>query len=167
MDILVAHLNKEKLFRDAVKKRIQYKHIPFTPDSAPKRTFMIQTVSKTPIKVITTINEKKETHNYASRGDYIVTGPLREQYVIKPDKFFLLYNVRDQVAEPRCIIRKVAKFSKSIADKLKLPSHISFTAPWGEEMVINTGDFIVKDKSGYYSIAASAFRQTYRFNDRC
>ena len=105
---------------------------------------------------------KKETVNTATKGDVVITGTRGEQYVVKPRKFLELYNVIDGVATPRPSPRLVARVSKAALETAAGGTSISFKAPWGEDMLLRAGDYLVKDgTSGYYRIEARAFRDTY------
>jgi hypothetical protein len=40
---------------------------------------------------------------------------------------------------------------------------ITFQAPWGEQMILKNGDYVVReaDGKGYYRIAKAEFEKTY------
>jgi hypothetical protein len=123
---------------------------------------MFQTLSDKPIQVVTSINGQKETFNMANRGDVIITGPLGERYIISPFKFTTLYNIINGYAVPRLVKKQVAKYTVEISRKLNLPVSFKFKAPWGEDMLLNTGDYIVNDNGKFYRIEQSVFKKTYQ-----
>jgi hypothetical protein len=106
--------------------------------------------------VVTYTADGKETQNTAEQNDVIMSGPSKEQYVIKAAKFPKLYigKIGDTVI-PEQSPRTVAR-----AENIKQP--ITFKAPWGEDMILKDGDYLVKDgDQGYYRIAKHEFEQTY------
>jgi hypothetical protein len=58
--------------------------------------------------------------------------------------------------------RNVAKYTAKHAKILGLPKTVRFIAPWGEEMIVNVGDYIIQDGFGFYRIDAHMFRRTYK-----
>jgi hypothetical protein len=118
----------------------------------PKMSFAKNTVSG--MRVVTTTADGKETENTAEVGDIIMTGPSGEQYVVKAAKFDKLYtDGPDGTKIPEQSPRQVAVYDGK--------EEISFTAPWGESMVLKPGDYVVKDGEGYYRIAKKEYEQTY------
>jgi hypothetical protein len=51
---------------------------------------------------------------------------------------------------------------KTLLKSWNSPDGISFVAPWGEAMVLQPGDYLVKSDGGYYRIEREAFRTTYK-----
>ena len=104
--------------------------------------------------VVTITVDGKETQNVAAPGDIIMSGPSKEQYVIKAAKFPKLYQVTGDTAIPEQSPRMVAVYTGK--------DMVNFTAPWGESMVLKPGDYLVKDgDAGYYRIAKVEYEQTY------
>jgi hypothetical protein len=105
--------------------------------------------------VVTVTTDGKETQNTAEVGDIIFSGATGENYVIKAAKLPKLYtgNVGDDIY-PEQSPRQVALYTGE---------PVTFKAPWGEDMVIKPGDYLVKDpaNTGYYRIAKVEFEKTY------
>lgn len=108
------------------------------------------------VKVTTVLPDGKETENTAMKDDIIMSGNSREKYVIKSAKFPKLYegSIGGKVY-PEQSDRMVAFYTGK--------DSISFTASWGEQMVLKKGDYVVreKDDGGYYRIAKAEFEKTY------
>lgn len=107
------------------------------------------------VLITTYTSDGKETQNTAEPGDIVMSGPSGEKYVIKgKKKFDKLYtgeigNTVTSEQSPRTVALYKGK-------------PMSFTAPWGEQMIIKPGDWLVKDgDQGYYRIAKKEFEQTY------
>lgn len=116
---------------------------------------MSYTVAQEPREVVTVTADGKETQNTAESGDIIMSGPSREQYVVKREKFPKLYqgSLGNPVI-PEQSPRMVAHYTGD--------QTVTFTAPWGQDMVLKPGDYLVKDgDAGYYRIAAKEYEQTY------
>ena len=140
-------------FLPTKKQAKQYKFVNNgKPGSMPAMTY---TVSDKEQPVITYTSDGKETQNVASQGDIIMSGPSRENYVVKAAKFPKLYQGQvGQTVVPEQSPRMVAVYTG------KEP--ISFVAPWGESMVLKPNDYLVKDgDQGYYRIAKVEYEQTY------
>lgn len=133
------------------KKQLEYSFSVSTE----KLTPMSYTVAKEPTEVETILPDGKETKNKAEPGDIIMSGPSGERYVIKAKKFGSLYS--GKIGEKIKVApnpRQVARYSGK--------DTISFKAPWGEDMVLKPGDYVVKDgDSGFYRIAKAEFEKTY------
>lgn len=150
-------------FRTAHKKPVKYKQVS-SLDNAKKKTFYVHDQTQ-PIEVVTVVNGENEVKNIAYRGDVVISGPKCEQYVVKLDKFFKLYNVVDEVAVPRPVPRQAAKVTPEIWKRV-VPAgvkHVSFDAPWGEKMMLEKGDYIVKDGKGFYRNAYKIFEKAYNY----
>ena len=140
-------------FLPTTKLAKQYK---FVKDGAPgQMPAMTYTVSSQEQPVVTVTSDGKETQNVATPNDVIMSGPSRENYVVKAAKFPKLYQgtmggpvIPEQ--SPRLVALYVGKVP------------VTFTAPWGESMVLKPGDYLVKDgDAGYYRIAKVEYDQTY------
>jgi hypothetical protein len=132
------------------------KQYEFVKDGAPGRMpAMTYTVSNQEQPVVTVTSDGKETQNVATPNDVIMSGPSRENYVVKAAKFPKLYQgtmggpvIPEQ--SPRLVALYVGKMP------------VTFTAPWGESMILKPGDYLVKDgDAGYYRIAKVEYDQTY------
>lgn len=116
---------------------------------------MSYTVAQAEMPVDTITSDGKETQNVAAPGDIIMSGPSKENYVLKAAKFSKLYQGEiGQTVTPEQNPRMVAVYTgKDI---------VHFMAPWGESMVLKPGDYLVKDgDNGYYRIARAEYKQTY------
>jgi hypothetical protein len=106
-------------------------------------------------RVITTTSDGKETENTANVGDIIMSGPSKENYVVKADKFQKLYNggIGNTVV-PDQTPKSVAVYTGS--------DTIHFKASWGEDMVLKPNDYLVKSgENKYYRIAKKEYEETY------
>ncbi len=137
---------------------VRKKPIPYEPtdgvelEQMPAMTYM---VSREPQTVVTYTADGKETENQAGAGDIIMSGPSREKYVLKPEKFAKVYQggIGGTVITEQSP-RMVAVYA---GDQV-----VRFMAPWGGRMVLKPGDYLVKDgDEGYYRIAKLEFEQTY------
>jgi len=116
---------------------------------------MSYTVSQQEQPVVTVTADGKETQNVATVNDIIMSGPSGENYVVKAAKFPKLYQGQvGQTVIPEQSPRQVAQYQGR--------DTVTFTAPWGESMVLKPGDYLVRDgDQGYYRIAQAEYRQTY------
>lgn len=142
-------------FLPTTKQAKQYKFIKDgKPGQMPAMTY---TVSSSEQPVVTKIQGKEETKNVAVEGDIIMSGPSQENYVIKSSKFPKLYQgTIGQTVVPEQSPRMVAVY--------KGKESVTFDAPWGEQMVLEPNDYLVKDgdnDNGYYRIAKVEYEQTY------
>lgn len=134
----------------------QPKQYKFVKDGMPgKLPAMTYTVSNKEQPVVTVTSDGKETQNVAAPGDIIMSGPSRENYVVKGAKFSKLYQGEiGQNVMPEQSPRMVALYTGK--------DPVTFTAPWGESMILKPGDYLVKDgDAGYYRIAKVEYEQTY------
>ena len=139
------------------KKKLVYKYYDLEEGMAarmPKLTYGVNPDSSK--VVITVLPDGKETKNVASQGDIIVSGVSGEKYVIRAEKFSKLYvgKIGEDVY-PEQGERMVARYEGQSA--------VSFRAPWGEDMILKNGDYVVREKdgSGFYRIAKAEFEKTY------
>lgn len=140
-------------FLPTKKQAKQYKFVKAgEPGKMPPMTY---TIAASEMPVVTYTSDGKETQNVAAQGDIVMSGPSKENYVVKAAKFPKLYQGEmGQTVVPEQSPRMVAVYTG------KEP--ISFVAPWGENMVLKPGDYLVKDgDQGYYRIAKVEYEQTY------
>lgn len=105
------------------------------------------------IKIKSLINGIVETSNTANAGDMVVTGLFGEEYIISGAKFHKLY---EKVAEG--VYATKPDSIKAVVVK----EEISFTAPWGSEMIAFPGDYIAyRSDSDAYRIEKGEFEKTY------
>jgi hypothetical protein len=137
-------------FKPTHKLAKQYKQVA----SVENMPAMSYATAEKDMPVVTVTADGKETQNVAAPGDVVMSGPSREQYVVKAAKFPKLYQVTGNTAIPEQSPRMVAVYTGK--------DMVSFTAPWGESMILKHGDYLVKDgDAGYYRIAKAEYEQTY------
>lgn len=138
-------------FLPTSKKKLMYRPAQDINNMPPMSYIVAQ--QQMPINTIT--SDGKETQNVAEQNDIVMSGPSREQYVIKSNKFAKLYV--GQIGGPiypEQSPRNVALYNGQTA--------VNFTAPWGESMVLKPGDYLVKEAEGkYYRIAKNEYEMTY------
>lgn len=148
-------MNVRKMFRDAQAKG--------EVDFFVKKGVVKAREVKSSETVETFIGTEKETVNTAKPGDFIVCGERGERYVVTGEKFKERYEVVDDTegiykAIGSCYAFKIGNDVKSF----------TFTAPWGEEMICNPGDYIATtdvndpDLKDVYRIERSVFIVTYQ-----
>jgi hypothetical protein len=131
----------------------QYKYVDGgKPGSMPSMSY---TVAQEQMPVETITSDGKETQNVAEPNDIIMSGPSKENYVVKGAKFPKLYQGKiGGVVIPEQSPRLVALYTGQ--------QPVQFTAPWNESMVLKPGDYLVKDgDAGYYRVAKVEYEQTY------
>ena len=139
-------------FKETTKQAKQYQYT----DSSQDMPAMSYTVVQQQQPVVTVTSDGKETQNTAEPNDIIMSGPSREQYVVKPEKFPKLYAGKiGGTVTPEQSPRIVARVEN-------ITQPITFKAPWGEDMILKRGDYLVKDgDQGYYRIAQKEYDETY------
>lgn len=123
--------------------------------------FAIVTARKARLgEIITTIVPSKnglmkETINQANEGDFIVTNPGGEKYIVKGNKFSKLYKKLEDGT------------FKSLGEvkAIQTNKNLQFIAPWGENMKILAGGYLVENDGDRYGIDESAFNSTYKRKD--
>lgn len=112
-------------------------------------------ISGTEQNVITSIEGIIETTNTAYPGDFILTGQAGEKYVLKAETFAKRYKALDD---------KTAQATGECWGYVWHREPMSFQSPWGEDMIIETGDMLVspdKEVSQVYRIEKGVFENTY------
>ena len=143
-------------YRPVRKKQMPYKFVDLNKIDMKGMPALSYGIAPDKSVVVTMLPDGKETSNTAERGDIIMSGVSREKYVIKAAKFPKLYTGsigRDVI--PEQTPRMVARYTAS--------QTITFEAPWGEQMILKTGDYVVReaDGKGFYRIAKAEFERTY------
>lgn len=159
LQLLISHCTQHQLFRVAVKKLRRYRRTE-SHEAAPRNTYCIH--QGPPVEIVTVIHGKEETRNEAQHGDYIITGPFHEQYVVRSAKVPDLYNMDDTVLITRTVKRTAVPVTKSLFNKLRLPNPLTVQAQWGP-MLLKPGDILVKDNAHFYCIDKMAFSATYKW----
>lgn len=99
----------------------------------------------------------KETTNVANAGDWIVTNPGGEKYVVPAAKFPKKYEPCPELGDGWY------KPTGGVQKFLELTEDVSFICSWGEEQFIQAGGFInVTDLGDIYGIARQEFFDTYK-----
>jgi hypothetical protein len=130
-------------------------------DDKDKNTFYIHTGS--PVEITTYVDNEKETKNVCQPGDYVITGPKGEKYVVMAKKVPNFYNLLEELLITRQQPRKVVKITKQLLKKLSIETPLEFVASWGEKVKLYPGDFLVKEEEGkYYKIDGDVFKKTYK-----
>ena len=142
-------------FKETTKQAKKYEYAK----SSQNMPAMSYTVVQQQQPVVTVTSDGKETQNTAEPNDIIMSGPSREQYVVKPEKFIgergLYTGKVGGTVTPEQSPRIVARVENITQD-------ITFKAPWGEDMILKRGDYLVKDgDQGYYRIAQKEYDETY------
>jgi hypothetical protein len=106
---------------------------------------------------------RRETRNVAAPGDYIVTGPGGEQYVVKPDVFAARYERKSGSTD------LYFAHGRIVAVPNPLGNAVYLVASWGEVqsgsgdcMIADTLDPATKKRAGRpYIIDRAEFEKTY------
>lgn len=140
-------------FKQVTKQALKYQPYKGSLEEMPAMSYMVATE---PQLVVTVTADGKETQKQANPNDIIMSGPSKEKYAIDAAKFPKLYQGKiGDVVIPEQSPRTVAKVNN-------LEQPITFKAPWGEDMVLKPGDYLVKDgDQGYYRIAKHEYEKTY------
>lgn len=98
-----------------------------------------------------------ETTNTANAGDWIVTNPGGEKYVVPAAKFPKKYEPCPELGDGWY------KPTGGVQKFLELTEDTTFICSWGEEQHIKAGGFVnVTDLSDIYGIARDEFFDTYK-----
>lgn len=116
----------------------------------------------TPVETILA-DGRNETRNVAARGDYVVTGPGGEHYVVKPDVFAARYERKPGTRDVYLARGEI------IAVPNPLGHAIHFRASWGEVqsgsadcMIADVYDPATRKRAGRpYIIGRAEFEETY------
>jgi hypothetical protein len=147
-----------------------YSEVPGRPGEYAKTAITNAQQLKNP-----TVINTKEGLGVGNRGDWLVTGPEGEQYIIEAKKFDELYRPAvgkvqdipppykiDVATPPRDYIKTaVVKAEMVTADNFKWTNHDA--AVGHQEQVAKKGDFIIypADGSAFYVADGDVFRQNY------
>ena len=113
--------------------------------------------------IVTIIDGEQETTNTAKKGDMVVrTKKSGAEYIIGGDKFRERYTICD---EDENGYSDYDPIGETYAFKYEGES-FTFVAPWGEDMIVNDGDYICAidpdDLEDIYRIEKGEFEDTYR-----
>lgn len=111
-------------------------------------------------KIDTILDGKLETTNTAKPFDVVVIGPKNEEYLVPQNTFIPRYKGPALTHELQSYEAQGIVFA--------IPwdqDPLTFVAPWGEEMIIEPGDYLAsttRDGDAPYRIEREAFSLTYR-----
>lgn len=111
------------------------------------------------LKIVTYTSNGRETENTAQIGDVVISGVFGELYVLAGNDFRRLYQnfSQDGIVIPNQCVCRAAQVPVSV-----LAEPLTFTASWGETMVLASGDFLVVEPSGdVCRVALEEFLETY------
>jgi hypothetical protein len=112
--------------------------------------------------VETVIDGERETVNIAKSGDYVVRGAQGEQYIIDSQTRAERYGAPVGTPQPDGYREYEARGSVHAFRYDGEP--FKFVAPWGEDMIVNPGDYIGTPQIGsdhFYRIEKNAFAESY------
>jgi hypothetical protein len=112
--------------------------------------------------VETVIDGERETVNTARAGDYVVRGAKGEHYVISPETKAERYG--GPIGGPQADGFRDYKAKGDVYAFQYEGDTFTFVAPWGENMIVNPGDYIGATEIGsdqIYRIEKSAFADSY------
>jgi hypothetical protein len=112
--------------------------------------------------VETWIDGQRETVNTARAGDYVVCGARGEQYIISSETLATRYGPPGAEREGQSF-RTYQAIGTCYAFQYEGAS-AKFVAPWGEEMIVNPGDYVGTPAIGsnrFYRIEKDVFAATY------
>lgn len=114
-------------------------------------------------QVETIIDGKVETTNIATDGDVVVKGPKGEEYIIDKAAFESRYTGPEPTEEYQDYKPTGKTYAVSWDD-----GPIIFTAKWGEDMILDDGDFLCSPtevpSGDLYRVEGEVFGQTYQPN---
>jgi hypothetical protein len=144
-------------FKPVRKRPIVYRMVRNNPiNDMPPFTYRHNSVDGLRVETYTA-DGRLETTNTANSGDVIMCGPSKEKYVLSASKFNKMYTMVDVggIVIPEQSPRLVCEYTND--------DEISFMAPWGENMILTKGDFLVKEsETAYYRIGREEFQKTYQ-----
>jgi hypothetical protein len=112
--------------------------------------------------VETVIDGERETVNTARAGDFVVRGTKGEQYIISSETQAERYGAAVGAIRADGFREYEAKGTLHAFCYQGEP--FKFVAPWGEDMIVNPGDYIGTPEIGsdhIYRIEKNAFAETY------
>ena len=160
---LIDFLNQNDGFKQTKKKALKYQFVDLNTTQVEQMPAMSYGQLATQQQITTYTTDGKETSNTGNIGDIVMSGPSKEKYVVKKEKFPKLYQGQiGQEIVPDQSPRTVAKMTPEIFKSLNLDANnLKFTASWGEDMALKPEDFLVKDGENYYRIAKIEYEKTY------
>ena len=136
-----------------------------------KKVWARQSKQRRTVRTVT--SDGTETTNVAEKGDYIVKNKTKakERYVIKPKKFENRYEWERDLKNGYSRYKPTGKVI-AIAVTMDLLKHLGekssfyFEAPWGSDMIVKKGDYLVcpPEENEVYRIAREEFGETYELD---
>lgn len=157
---LLTYLLEHQGFQKTTKKPLRYSFFEGNIDNMPELSYKVLDEET---RISTYTSDGLETKNTGIEGDIVISGPNKEKYVIKKSKFDKLYdgNIGGEIV-PEQSARYVAHITKDLLNHFNNTDEVKFIAPWGQEMVLKSGDYLVKDgDSDFYRIAKDEYEKTY------
>ena len=151
-------------------KQIQDKYLPLLREEGVlyiKYRQVLARKAKLGEKIYTFTADGLETKNTVDSEGYIVQNKTtaKEEYFVTKEKFAERYEQKNpsEGKEWKTYLPIGKIFVIELSEQMIEETSGSFIAPWGEEMVLKVGDYLVcpPDFSEIYRIAKSEFAQTY------
>jgi len=123
-------------------------------------------VSDSDFTLVTVTLDGEETTRPVSAGFIVVCGVFGEKYAMTLEKFHRVYMYPEGEHEyviPVADARQAAEATLDMFEDQQI-SEFHFESPWGEDMVLKPGDYVVQDISNpgkVYRIARKEFQATY------
>lgn len=96
----------------------------------------------------------KETEKVAKSGEWFIVNKGKEAYLISSQTFHKFYGVSEEEGQ-----RIPIKTPRTL---IQIDENISFVAPWGEKMKIQSGGWLnIDDLSNIYGINPIEFEETH------
>ncbi len=109
------------------------------------------------IETYLAMENRVETKNVAKAGDWIVTNPGGEKYIVPGDKFAKKYERALDLGEGWF------KPTGGNQEFVQLKRDMNIIAPWGETQVLKKGAYVnVTDLTDIYGVAQAEFKDTYK-----
>lgn len=118
-------------------------------------------------EIVTIINGEEETKSTAKKGDFIVRskGKNKEEYTVDGDKFKKRYEIVEGSEADEDGFQEYDPTGDCYAFKYD-DDDFTFVAPWGEDMIVKSGDFIasidLENLDDIYRIEKDEFIDTYK-----
>lgn len=96
-----------------------------------------------------------ETRRTAELGDYLVTNPDGEQYLVPGDKFDKKYALKPGTTDTYVCIAPPVRV-------VFTDTPVAFTGPWGEKFYLKAQGALVEHPRGCYGVQPQEFRNTYQ-----
>ncbi|MEX1018394.1 MAG: hypothetical protein WDZ49_01975 [Litorilinea sp.] len=102
----------------------------------------------------TVVDGLTETVNVANDGDYVVSNPGGEEYIVEKDRFESRYTLIEATENQFLPTGAPVQI-------IELDQNVEFEAPWGETQYILAGGFLIFNVDEVYGIQRQEFLDTY------